>query len=407
MSNLPKKRIPYFKSNKLLWTWNLCDGENGCEIVHNEAVKLSMEQTPPTLRDQPPLPKKEKISVVKKEMVDPTVKLVEDIIKVMKMPARFKAWLDAPPPSEPPKATEPAVREKIKNVPPFDIQQIPDAMRNMSMPMSAKLMEKWFAGQLNYSRTANDEIAEINQDGAPYPPNMIDMATIKMEWVLQFGPAKKQFQELISTRIGSEKARETISRILSRYPKKHDLSAWRECNNDIQARHRLFQFQHVQVEGTMQQKFLQYLRDQTSLGGMPSDLTGSLGAFNMYAAIDSASFNRERNTATVTGISIYVRDPYSFFDEPGKGSQYLGHWNAKSMSMVPLHFLPFSAADGTDWVSYPITKGNMYDKGNVFYPIRNKDFREWQQKHQQGGDFMIYSDRKSIVLDNPITVKLS
>lgn len=406
MSNLPKKTIPYFKANKLLWTWNLCDGENGCEIVDNEAVRLSMEQAPPTLRDQPPPPKIEEISVVKKETVDPNVKLVEDIIKVMEMPVRFKAWLNAPPPPKPPKASEPVAREKIKNVSPFDIQQIPDAMRNMSMPMSAKLMEKWFAGQLNYSRTANDEIAEINQDGAPYPPNMIDTAAIKMEWVLKFGPAKKQFQELVSTRIRSENAREVISRILSRYPNKHDLSAWRECGNDIQARHRLFQFQHVQVEGTMQQKFLQYLRDQTSLGGMPSDLTGSLGAFNIYAAIDSAHFNRENNTATLTNISIYVRDPYSFFDEPGNGSQYLGHWNAKSVNMVPLHFLPFTAKDGTDWVNYPITRGNMYDKGNVFYPVRNKDFREWQQKHKQGGDFMIYSDRKSIMLDNPITVKL-
>lgn len=51
-------------------------------------------------------------------------------------------------------------------------------MRKEFMPVSAKLMEKWFAGPLNYSPTTRDKIKGINQDGQPYPPSMIDTTTI-------------------------------------------------------------------------------------------------------------------------------------------------------------------------------------------------------------------------------------
>lgn len=63
-------------------------------------------------------------------------------------------------------------------MPPFDLQEIPGAMRKEFMPVSAKLMEKWFAGPLNYSPTTRDKIKGINQDGQPYPPSMIDTTTI-------------------------------------------------------------------------------------------------------------------------------------------------------------------------------------------------------------------------------------
>jgi hypothetical protein len=78
--------------------------------------------------------------------------------------------------------TPPAPKRPV--VPPFDIQDIPGAMRQLGMPMSARLMERWFSGQLNYSKNDADEKAETDQNGPPYPPNMIDTTSITMAWVL-------------------------------------------------------------------------------------------------------------------------------------------------------------------------------------------------------------------------------
>lgn len=45
-------------------------------------------------------------------------------------------------------------------------------------------------------------------------------------------------------------------------------------------------------------------------------------------------------------------------------------------------------------------------KGNVYYPVHNKDFRQWAMKYQRGGDFIIFSDRKRVRLRQPIRIKL-
>jgi hypothetical protein len=42
----------------------------------------------------------------------------------------------------------------------------------------------------------------------------------------------------------------------------------------------------------------------------------------------------------------------------------------------------------------------------IYYPVRNRSFRGWQMKHQQGGDFIVYSDIRWVTLDTPIRVQL-
>lgn len=73
---------------------------------------------------------------------------------------------------------------------------------------------------------------------------------------------------------------------------------------------------------------------------------------------------------------------------------------ARAMSRVPAHQL----ADG--WMNDPVADGSVYDKDSVLYPVTHKDYRDWRAKHNQGGDFMIYTDRLSVKLDVPIRVAL-
>ncbi|WP_249744553.1 DUF6402 family protein [Burkholderia pyrrocinia] len=179
----------------------------GCKIVPN--ISLSMD------KPAPPLPMQQKSNATelkhssatpKRDSLD---KMVDALERAGKALARFQVWLNAPPP-------KPSIVKLKKGdpVPAFDIQEIPAAMRKMYLPTSAKLMERWFSGKLNYSRTSSDESLEINQYGKPYPSDMYDMSTIKLDWILRFPRAKRQFDYLINEMIRSPKSRIQLYKLL-------------------------------------------------------------------------------------------------------------------------------------------------------------------------------------------------
>ncbi|WP_322023120.1 DUF6402 family protein [Burkholderia sp. BCC1977] len=387
-------RIPYFKINKLVWKWKVCEGGDGGIPVCD--VGLSLAMAPPVKESRV----KQSSPVVRADKRDSLDKMVDDIERIAGAFSRFKKWLDTP---DPPKQTKAA--EKKKEVPPFDIQQIPDAMRKEHMPVSAKLMERWFAGELNYSITSKDQSNEINQSGDLYPESMVDRTTIKLDWVLKHGRARKQYDSLVNADIYSSRAYATLKDILGRYRSRGDVSPWAISGYDIRKLHKAFQFQRAAVESSFEQKALQAARRLPD-AGVPDDLTGALGAFNLYAAVAGVTFDVGNMKATVTHIVVYVRDGYSFEGATDSRSQYLGHWSKNGVVIVP----SYTAANLADqpWFDFPVVAGstiaNLYEPGKVYYPVRNRSFREWQARHHRGGDFIIFSDYRPIMLAKPITV---
>jgi hypothetical protein len=142
--------------------------------------------------------------------------------------------------------------------------------------------------------------------------------------------------------------------------------------------------------------------EEVSNKGVPDDLTGALGAFNFYAAVAEATFNHKAGTATVTRVAIYVKDHSTFVTKQDKASQYLGHWNKSHVAIQHLHAAAMVA--NTELWDTPVRIGKGAD--NIYHPVRNSDFRAWQQKHGRGGDFIIYSNCMWVTLRRPITVKL-
>ncbi|MDN7862026.1 DUF6402 family protein [Burkholderia multivorans] len=387
-------RIPYLKINKLVWKWKLCEGQDGGIPVCD--VGLSMAMAPPGKE----LPVEQSAPVVRAGKRDSLDKMVDDIERIANAFSRFRKWLDTPVQPDQPKA-----EGSKKEVPPFDIQQIPDAMRKEHMPISARLMERWFSGELNYSVTLEDQRKEINQKGELYSESMIDRTTIKMDWVLRHARAKRQYDRLVNFDIYGSRAYETLKDILGRYRSRGDLSPWTVSDYDIRKLHREFQFQRAAVESSFEQKALQAARRLPD-AGVPDDLTGALGAFNFYAAVAGVTFDVGNRKATVTHIVVYVRDGYSFEGVTDSRSQYLGHWSKNGVVIVP-SYVAANLAD-QPWFDFPVVVGstiaNLYEPGKVYYPVRNRSFREWQTRHRQGGDFIIFSDYRPIMLNKPITV---
>jgi hypothetical protein len=395
--------IPYYKIGKLLWRWKR---QEGARVVRE--VSLSMDKAPPPL-PAPPEPRViAQAPEPKPPAPHPLIQLLDGIESVSNKISRFNAQLDAPPvPKKPPSPPKPV--KKVETVRPFDIQEIPGAMRKESMTMSATLMEKWHAGRLNYSPTTTEEDKEINQDGEPYPPDMYDMTTVKLDWVLRFPRAKKQYEYLINEAIRSKKAWKALHDKLVLYKDKVSaLNAMDLCNGDPIRLHKQFQFQHVSVDGTFGDKIMTYLRALDN-NGAPDDLFGALGSFNFYAAMGHVRFERDvvshRTTAEVSGIWVYVKDNFTFTTNPGERSQYLGHWNHNGVIVVPYARL----AEKSRYILYvdaPVAIGDPHIKGNVYYPIHNNDFRQWAIKPQRGGDFIIFTDRHYVPIIPPIKVLL-
>ena len=135
-----------------------------------------------------------------------------------------------------------------------------------------------------------------------------------------------------------------------------------------------------------------------------NDLAASPANFNFYAAIAKARFSTTQNmyyganpwtvrrhtVAEVTHIFLYAKDIYSFNDKTDI-SQYLGHWNRHGVivayDVYAAERLKLKAAD--DSRSYlppipphldkPVDVGRSLKDKEVFYPVRNGDFRGWRK----------------------------
>ncbi|MBI0329514.1 DUF6402 family protein [Burkholderia plantarii] len=402
--------LPYYKINRLLWRWSK---EDGARIVSD--AQLSMDKAPPSLPERSQTQATPRKSTPRPPKPDPLVKMVDDLEMVANAFSRFKTWLDTP---EPPKPSRPQKQKADPVVPSFDIQEIPAAMRKTHLPVSAALMERWFAGALNYSPTGADELAEINQDGKPYPPEMYDTKTIKLDWVLKFARAKEKFNYLVNEAIRSPVAKEVLKRKLVPYKDSVTLLDCADiCGNDTVSLHHHFQFQLAAVDGSFGQKIAVFLHDLERRGA-PDDLTGALGSFNFYAALGHARFHWDvesrRTRAEVKGIWVYVKDNYTFTDRQGDRSQYLGHWSSDGVIVIPLDavaatspYVPYVESSVTlPYINASVALGSPVIKGDVYYPMHNSDFRKWAIRHHRGGDFVIYSDRRYVPVVPSITINL-
>jgi len=396
-------KFPYWESNRFLGAFVWMDGTKGAEICPDERVKLSLSRPPPLLPAQPAAAtaasaetsaerrKRENDEAWKNFFLVPA--------KVAQQMRSIKEWAETEAPATARKAEE-KVSKWLDDQYRFDLQDIPQTLKSLGMPKAAKMFQKWFAGSLNYSPTAQKSAQEINQDNKPYPSSMIEDKAITMEWVLSFSRAEEAFETLLRNLI-TQKSKERLQKILAPHKLKYQISVSNICGNQPQVIHREFQFQYASVEGTLSQKFLQYVSMELTNFGIPDELTMILGSFNIYAAVAHAYYDDfgGRTMATITHVYIYAKDGFTFTDD-SKVSQYLGHWNRRSVAIVPLKQVSVMAKT-VDWIDYPIVT-----KAGVLYPVKNSDFREWQLAHGRGGDYIIYTDRICKRLAEPIRIFL-
>ncbi|MCA8033201.1 DUF6402 family protein [Burkholderia arboris] len=304
-----------------------------------------------------------------------------------------------------------AESEVCENPPPFDLQDVPIAMDNLGWKVSARLARIWFAGAAHVYNDDPTSAQPLNDDD------------VTLEWILKFGNVRKKYNKLLASDIYSERSIRTASDITKSFVKELFLERNSTFNfntasftRNLHKFHNDWQFQ------------LSKIGNWDTLENLsPTDLTGALANFNIYAAIGNVEISSEKYfkyeksgtlyclsaTGRITHIYVYVKDNYSF-----NGKQYLGHWNKHGVIIAPGSILtgsssPKRESDIDIWsknINKPVdTRRSILGKfktSDVYFPIHNADYSRWRERHHRGRDFMIYSNPVYLKLKKPIDLDL-
>jgi hypothetical protein len=218
----------------------------------------------------------------------------------------------------------------------YDVTKIPRIMRRKGWIKGATLMEEWFA------RSANDDASR----GAP------DTTTITMEWVLGFERARRVYDQMVQERVwvNGPAQREMAKRFR--------LTGQGVC------------FGAPRDDVVWLDRFYVQFRVAGSQLDPADDLKAALGRFTFRVAV-AGDVTPKKNgggyRVTIDTIGIYVRDSYDF-----DGFQPLGAW---------------SDTDLTGEIALPFTGATE---------VYNSTFRDWRTKNHRGGDFLVYSDVRTL-----------
>lgn len=397
-------QTPFFEQRFIPSLWALRHGKEGCTIENEEEFQLGTECAAPPLLHPPPVV--ERAPATLPPGPPPSKPAPRERQSFAETVVDFFEWLEKP--ARPPKPADDAVAKR-RRVKPFDIQDIPGAMDKIGWPMSAKILRRWFSGKMNYATSDEGARVGIDHDGEPFSQSMIETKMLTLDWVLGFPRAKAKYEALLGGLLFNESARQSLRKILSRRQSSLEyVDAWELCGGDFQKYHQQFQYQRNPVDSENTEKFLMFLKGAAMPHGLlMDDLYGALGAFSFYAALHRFSLHRvglNRGRAVIGEIAVYIRDVFTFHDRSGSPSQYLGHWNKKGFVIVPAATAWGEMSHG-DWLMYPIARHGKISEDTVYYPVRNKDYRAWQLKHAQGGDMILYSDRKIVRLVEPQVIE--
>ena len=425
------RKVPYYTMERSIFrgkVWKEYLGSVGAVPI-NTSQTLSFDRLAPGASAPPTPPKLSKQQLKAQQAEEARQKAFDEYQKKQQSPQSKQP--------EPPKPEIPEAEDKEK-LPEFDIQDIPSAMENFGWPISAKIAKTWFARPKHIWDNDTNSVQPIED------------SIVTLDWVLKYGNVQNRFNELFIKDIYSEKALSLIKgKVLLHVTKAFTETQNSKPNLDLDTTPYRTDLRQFHIDWQFQQKRIS--TQDTLEGTLMTDLSGALANFFLYAAIGKAEvtgeryFNYKTNphqycidaVAQLTHVYIYVKDNYSFNDKDPANSQYLGHWNKRDMILSYL----VAANDllgqyKPEWKSKKLNSGKKIEETtfnwdylinrkevnkpvdkrtgmvrkfmekDVYWPVYNSSYNEWREKHNRGGDFMIYSKPKLYKLEKPIAIKL-
>lgn len=213
-------------------------------------------------------------------------------------------------------------------------------MRAQGWTKGALLLDSWFS--------RSSAIAP-----AYGPP---DTTTITMDFVLKFQRARLVYEQLIKERIwANTAAKNEVRKLLNRLGRLGKPRGW---FGDINRAPQLLDYDYVNFR-------------TVSFGVLDSDdLAASLGnfTFRVVVAGESEGIKGGKTKVYVHQVGIYIRDSFDF-----NGDQFLGYWDDSDNSVSMIN--PLSGEK-----------------------VTNESFRKHRASTKVGGDFIVYSDTRKLML---------
>lgn len=276
----------------------------------------------------------------------------------------------------------------------FKITLIPRIMRHNKWDKGAELMEHWFR-QKKYQLPelegkSNKEKRNFYDSGKiPYNDTIITLA-----WVKKFELTKDYYNKIwekkpyISKNVKRDLKAECIDKgifgKLNKIGSKYDVI--KNLSEDVNILNSTSYQQNLSdvVKGSEQLKY--------ALHKKHDDLMAALANFSFRTALEySVEFTRMEDsyrtidnwfkedekiyagkkkiyTFSVTKVALFIRDSYDFNGVNAFGG--LGSWSYEKKDLDAVNYIPFD-----DYVD-----------------VKNKTFRDWRDKNNCGGDFLVFSD---------------
>jgi len=261
---------------------------------------------------------------------------------------------------------------------PMDVTDMPKAMRKMGWKRSAKFMERWLSTPAWKCPVSWKNGSEI-PPGIYIPDENCDDETITMSWLMAYPQAKDARDDLIRKRAFSHEGLKQTGRRLKAlgWDGKRGYSFGRTNiigHPSMSAREvdQYYQNNYLAVGDNGFTHFFDTL----------DDVYGSLGTYTLKSAVIGTAFRADDNKTYIdtSYVGVYVKDFYDFNND--KRDQPLGVWTEDGI-LVRSEAAISKVADNT------IYKGGKFKKVSIFH---NSDFLKYREKHNKGGDFVVFSD---------------
>ncbi|NRN28777.1 DUF6402 family protein [Photorhabdus heterorhabditis] len=244
----------------------------------------------------------------------------------------------------------------------FYLNQIPDAMEKMGWEMAPKLMRHWFNTKPAYAFTESEKTKLIKQiDAIDIPKERVNDTIVKMDWALKY----KQVERCIESLKNSWATPNGINLLKKRLKNSKDRKiGYYDSILEIDS------FSTVNYE---------------SVGGLLDTID------DWYAAIGKATIKiavrgradklNNKDVFVNEAIGFYIKDSYDFVGN----EEFLGVWSKNGILSKAKSALFKGYYDAMQWKE-------LAGEYSGYVPIQNLDFRAWQRKHNEGGDFIVFSD---------------
>jgi len=241
----------------------------------------------------------------------------------------------------------------------FYLNQLPQSMRNMGWNVAPLLMEHWFSIKPAYGFSEETKTQYMNIDAREIPLSKINTTIIKMDWAKNFIQVKEGINYLYDN-WDSKGGISLLKKRLKNYDNQCSFIGYTDIVTDLDA--------------TAQVNFKQIGESWDTI----NEYYAALGKCILKIAVRGYStiLNQEK-VFIVENLGFYIKDSYDF----STNTEFLGVWD-KSGVWNKKDTIGFG-------IYFFTTPADLYPNT---VPVFNSDFRAWQKKYNEGGDFIVFSD---------------